>query len=517
MCQFCGVDPAFAAYFDDPNNNQEQQQQQDATAAASAPVTGEGSNPAPNFFRLKPTNPRYQQAGGRITTQQLTTFNSSLSPNAQVLMGHHGQPYTDALQRWSKCAVKHALAVIKVASAEDVSKTIIMCQSHGLPFVVKCGGHSPSGQSSIENGIVIDLSQLNQVFVKPDEKQIVAGGGALASHVIKAASEYGLACVTGSTSHVGIGGLMLHGGYGYLTGEHGLAVDNILAVEVVTSKGQVVWASKEENEDLFWCIRGAGNKFGVVTKFIIQAHPVSSSVWGGSLVYTGDQLEQVVEAANTWYAKHDIKAAAAIAIGKGADGKAGFTVLPFYDGSEQDAVANFEPFLKLQPAMKDTSSMPYWKINTLCDEPNLYAANPIRFASANIKPPLKVDHLRGALERLDSLYTSEPAASTTGCLILLVQPDGIMKHSRTEMAFSWRDDHFDVGVAAQFTDPALEEKMAKWAQDFGAYLSTAGDSYRLYSNHSDFSGPAARELGINYLQVSKLKQKWDPDNLFPKL
>lgn len=69
-----------------------------------------------------------------------------------------------------------------------------MCQSHNLPFVVKCGGHSPSGQSSIENGIVIDLSQLNQVFVKPDEKQVVAGGGALASHVIKAASEYGLAC-----------------------------------------------------------------------------------------------------------------------------------------------------------------------------------------------------------------------------------------------------------------------------------------------------------------------------------
>lgn len=124
MCQFCGVDPAFAAYFDDPNNNQEQQQQQQDATAPSAPVTGDGNNPAPNFFRLKPTNPRYQQAGGRITTQQLTTFGSSLSSNAQVLMGHHGQPYTDALQRWSKCAVKHALAVIKVGSAEDVRKTV---------------------------------------------------------------------------------------------------------------------------------------------------------------------------------------------------------------------------------------------------------------------------------------------------------------------------------------------------------------------------------------------------------
>ncbi|KAI7855161.1 hypothetical protein BDC45DRAFT_439630 [Circinella umbellata] len=516
MCQFCGVDPAFAAFFDDPadtNNGTEQQQQQQQPEVTGA---SNGDAPAPNFFRLKPTNKRYQ-AGGRITTQQLTTFGSSLSPTSRVIMGHHGQAYNNAIRRWSKCAVKQALAVVMVTSAEDVRKTIIMCESHGLPFVVKGGGHSPGGASSIENGIVIDLSLMTETFVKADEKQVVAGGGALASHVIKAAAEYGLACVTGSTSHVGIGGLMLHGGYGYLTGEYGLAVDNIVAAEVVTAKGQIVWASKDENPDLYWCIRGAGNKFGVVTKFIIQAHPVASSVWGGSISYSGSQVKEVVEALNTWFAKHNVKAAAAVALGKGTDGKAGFTILPFYDGSEQDAKENFEPLLKLTPTAQNTSSMPYWKINTLSDEPNLYAGVPIRFASANIKPQLDVDHIRTALERLDQLYAEEPNASGTGSLILMVQPDGVMKHKRTDMAFSWRDDHFDVGIAAVFTDPKLEDKMVAWAQDFGEYLSSRGDSYRLYANHSDFNGPSAREYGINYMELSKLKQKWDPDNLFAKL
>ncbi|KAI8150130.1 hypothetical protein BJV82DRAFT_10607 [Fennellomyces sp. T-0311] len=392
-----------------------------------------------------------------------------------------------------------------------------MSESHGIPFVVKGGGHSPSGKSSIENGIVIDLSLMKGVHVNPDVKHVVAGGGALARDVIKAAAEYGLACVTGSTSHVGIGGLSLHGGYGYLTGEFGLAVDNIVAAEVVTAKGQILWASKDENPDLFWCIRGAGNKFGVVTKFVIQAHPVASTVWGGAITYAGNQVEQVIDALNAWFTKGDVKAAAALALGKGPEGKAGLTVLPFYNGSEEDAEANFDPLLQIPPATRSTSSMPYWKINTLSDEPTLYAAVPIRFASANIKPQLSVDHIRGALERLDKLYADEPAASGTGCLILMVQPNGIMKHKRTDMAFCWRDDHFDVGVAAAFTESNLEEKMVAWAQDFAQYLSSRGDSYRLYSNHSDFDGPSAREFGINYMELNKLKEKWDPDNRFAKL
>ena len=161
--------------------------------------------------------------------------------------------------------------------------------------------------------------------------------------------------------------------------------------------------------------------------------------------------------------------------------------------------------------------MPFWKVNTLSDEPNLYAGAPIRFASANIKPQLDVDHIRTALQRLDQLYAEEPTASGTGSLILMVQPDSVMKHKRTDMAFSWRDDHFDVGVAAVFTNASIEDKMVAWAREFGEYLSSRGDSYRLYANHSDFSGPSAREYGINYMELSKLKQKWDPDNLFAKL
>lgn len=121
MCQFCGVDPAFAAYFENNDNNGATVTQ--VSEMSEVPPSTDNVAPAPNFFRLKPTNKRYQ-AGGRITTQQLTTFASSLSAEARLLMGHHGQTYHDALRRWSKCAVKPALAIVMPAIPEDVSKTV---------------------------------------------------------------------------------------------------------------------------------------------------------------------------------------------------------------------------------------------------------------------------------------------------------------------------------------------------------------------------------------------------------
>ncbi|KAG0169897.1 hypothetical protein DFQ28_002823 [Apophysomyces sp. BC1034] len=491
MCQFCGVDPAFATYFDSP-------EQQIADTSSVAPTTS-----APNFFRLKKTNKRYRG----LTTQQLTTFASSLSPNARLYMGHHREPYQQVLRRWSKCAVKAALAVVRVATAEDVAKTIMMANSHSVPFVVKCGGHSPGGASSAgENGLVIDLGLLSDVSVKPDEQLVIAGGGCLSGDVNKAAAEYGLAC--GNPHNHGLTTIYVL---------RRLAVDNIVAAEVVTANGQVLWASKEDNQELFWAIRGAGNRFGVVTKFVIKAHPITDLVWGGVLMYTGDQLDSVVAAANTWFSQRDKKAVAGLALGKGPDGQVGLTVLPFYNGTQAQGEENFAPFLKINPVFQDTSVMPYWKINTLCDEAGLYAEDNIRFASANIQPPLSADHLRGALDSLSRLYATVPTSDKSGALILLVQPDGIEKQARTDMAYCWRDKNFDVGIAARWGAHDQEESVIKWMREFQAHLVTMGDEFRLYSNHSDFEGPSSKEFGINYLKLCELKKKWDPENVFKSL
>ncbi|KAF7731404.1 hypothetical protein EC973_000212 [Apophysomyces ossiformis] len=502
MSQACGIDPAFAAYFDAPK------EQTDQGIAMNPSTTTTGS--------------------GHVSesTKVLIALASSLSANARLYMSHHGEPYYEALRRWSKCAVKPAMAVVKVATAEDVAKTasftvapvVSMARNRSMPIVVKCGGHSPGGASSIgENGLVIDLGLMRDVTVKPEEHLVIAGGGCLYGEVSEAAAKYGLACVGGSTSQVGIGGLMLHGGYGFLTGEHGLAVDNIVAVEIVTADGQVLWASKDSNQDLFWAIRGAGNRFGVVTKLVIKAHRVRETVWGGVLMYKKEQLDSLVAAINTWFSQKDAKAVAGLALGKGPDGHAGVTVLPFYNGTQTQGEASFEPLLKVRPVVQNTSEMPYCKINTLNDEPGHYADDYIRFSSANLRPPLSAAHLRSALDSLDRLFATVPTSDKSGALILLVQPDGIERQARTDMAYCWRDNHFDVGISARWNTHDQEETMLKWMREFQAHMITMGDELRLYSNHSDFDGQSSKEFGINYMKLCDLKKKWDPENVFRSL
>ncbi|KAL0089642.1 hypothetical protein F4703DRAFT_1842031 [Phycomyces blakesleeanus] len=505
MCQFCGVDPVFAASFETEDNNSN-----DKTPTQE--TTQQHTN-APSFFRLKKSNKRYTG----LTTQQLTTFASSLSPGAQVVMAHHGEPYQKATKRWTKAAEKQPLAVVMVANAEDVSKTIIMAKSHSVPFTVKCGGHSPGGQSSVDNGIVIDLGLMKQVTVNPDNKTIIAGGGCLSGDIVKAAAEYGLASVVGSSSHVGIGGFLLHGGYGQLAGEYGLGVDNIVGTEVVTASGEIVWASEDSNSDLFWAIRGAGNRFGVVTKFVLKVHKISDTVWSGVLSYTGDKLEALVKAINTWYDKKDPKAAFIMVLSKGADGKPGVVILPFYNGTQEQGEASFADFLAIEPAVRDTSSMPYWKSCTLGDEPGTYTTDFIRFESANTKPHIDYKHFKHLLDLLEQLYKTVPTSDKSNIVFAAFQPDAVEKYERTDMAFCWRDTNFDVGIGARWQDPNQAEEMRKWGAKLQQAVLENGNSERLYSNHADFEGPSSKEFGINYLKLCELKQKWDPEGVFKSI
>jgi hypothetical protein len=208
---------------------------------------------------------------------------------------------------------------------------------------------------------------MRSVFVDPVKKIINAQGGALWSDVDTEAEKYGLAAVGGTVNHTGIGGLTLGGGYGYLTGKFGLVIDNLLEVEMVLADGSIVTASKSENEDLFWATRGAGHSFGVVTKFVYQAHEQKGLVWGGMLIFPKAQLKPVVAFANT-------------VLDPSADGKAAILMtfgappptsqpvvmaVVFYNGEEVEAKKFFEPLLSLSPLADMTTAMPYSGANAM--------------------------------------------------------------------------------------------------------------------------------------------------------
>jgi FAD/FMN-containing dehydrogenase len=218
-------------------------------------------------------------------------------PDAQVYVP--GDPeYEDSLFRWSASCIKPAAVVVRPTTASEVSVALRYAVEHGVfPLAVCGGGHSTSGDQSSDGGMVIDLRRMRSTSVDPQAETITFGGGCTWEDVNNALWEHRLATVSGTVGDTGVAGLILGGGYGYLTGRRGLALDCLLSCEVVLANGEIVNANKNENPDLFWALRGAGPNFGIVTTFTSQAFPQGES-WAGFLAYWPDKLGAVIEFGN---------------------------------------------------------------------------------------------------------------------------------------------------------------------------------------------------------------------------
>lgn len=188
----------------------------------------------------------------------------------QILPDH--TEYDDARVSWNAMFDKHPSVVAKCEDKHDVVAAVKYAQKHNLEVSVRCGGHSVPGHSVIDGAMCIDLSGMQEVSVDPESKTVKFQGGCLLGMVDKACQEHGLATTAGAVSHTGAGGLILGGGVGWLMSKHGMSVDNLLGVELVTAKGEIIRANANENPDLYWACRGGGGNFGVVTEFEMQLH-----------------------------------------------------------------------------------------------------------------------------------------------------------------------------------------------------------------------------------------------------
>ena len=184
-------------------------------------------------------------------------------------------------------------------------------REHNIDIATCGGGHSVSGASSSDGGLVVDLSEMRQVTVDPTSRTISAQGGCIWADIDQKSAEYGLATVAGTVNHTGVGGLTLGGGYGWLSGEHGLAIDNLVAIQMVLADGSVVTANELKNTDLFWAVRGAGHNFGIATEFTFRAHPQNEMVFAGRLAFIPPQLPQIVDYINNGFTQTSGKTAIA--------------------------------------------------------------------------------------------------------------------------------------------------------------------------------------------------------------
>ncbi|KAI0027568.1 FAD-binding domain-containing protein [Vararia minispora EC-137] len=435
--------------------------------------------------------------------------------------------YDSAILRWARNSRRRAAAVAFVRDAADVVTVLAHTRSQKLPVAIRGGGHSVAGASSIEGGVVIDLSRyLNGARVDAEKRLAYVGGGALWKCVDEEGMKYGLATVGGTINHTGVGGLILGGGIGHLMGEYGHVVDNLVQVTVVTADGQILTASESESPELFWGIRGGGSNFGVVTEFVLKMHPQRATVFCGNVIYPGPALPAILAELDKWWEGGPSPRCSIIYfITLSPDGHPINILSFFYNGSEEEGREYFKPFLDIGSVIDMAQEIPYENEN-LKHDVNYYlkgvfttrlrtsTAAQIQARIAELSPKIRV-----ALTFVHELFPSKKALSFDRDSTSFVRWEGISNLASA----TWTGD-----------DSLERQEEARAAlYELCAIVSTAEDKLSVgentgYGNYldedttKDVNGNIKREFksaalfGDHYPRLQALKKKYDPEMMFNK-
>ncbi|KAK9384338.1 hypothetical protein V1515DRAFT_612008 [Lipomyces mesembrius] len=459
-----------------------------------------------------------------MTIEQILINDLSNQLTISKVLSPSSAGYGERIKRWSDCAEKKAGAIVLAESAADISKTLLFAEANSISIAVCGGGHSAAGASSIDGGIVIDLSKMRRVVVDADNKMLTAQGGATWEDVDVAAADYDLATVGGTVNHTGIGGLTLGGGHGWLTGKYGQVVDNLLSVELVLADGSVVTASETENSELFWAVRGAGQNFGVVIEFTYRLYAQSNPVWAGVLAFPPDKLPAVVQFAN--HVAETTTGDSAIEFGFSTPSPLTEPVVVavvFYDGIAEDGMKIFDPLLSLEPIVNTATEMPYSKLNSIL---NAMAAPGHRRAlsAATFFPPLDANFVQSIYDDFVDMCHTIPASAESLIFFEIIGRDKVCQVSSSAMAYANRGRYYNAVLAPKWHDSTFDSEMRAWAKkvanriqnESGRHNSTEVGKYANYADFANFHVPLEALFGENTKKLQTLKEKYDPNDVFNK-
>jgi FAD/FMN-containing dehydrogenase len=425
--------------------------------------------------------------------------------------------YESARKIWNAMIDKRPAVIARTATVSDVVRGVNFARDNGLLLAVRGGGHNIAGSAMVDDGLVIDLSQMKAARVDPTRRRVTIEAGATLADLDAATQAHGLATPVGINSTTGIAGLTLGGGFGWLSRKYGMTVDNLESVEVVTAAGEVVRASATEHPDLFWALRGGGGNFGVVTRFEFRLHPVGPDVLSGLIVYPLSAAKSVLQQYRAFVANAPEELAVWAVLRQApplpflpesVHGQEMLALALLYAGDPKQGEPLIEPLRRLgTPWGEHVGVQPYvaWQ----------QAFDPLLAAGArNYWKSHNLATLQDGL--IDAVIASVEKLPSPQCEIFFGAIGGATtRPAPTAMAYANRDAQFVMNVHGRWDDPADDQRGIAWARDFfqASAPFASGSAYVNFMT-ADEGERVRAAYGPNYDRLAQVKRQYDPENLF---
>ncbi len=466
------------------------------TAASTFP---EGNGFAADF-------PAVAGSGDKISLSEKAVVDFQKNIKGQVILPSNPE-YEAARKVWNGSFDRRPALVARCADVSDVVSAVQFARTNNILLAVRGGGHSYSGQSATDGGMVLDLSLMQRSEVDPGSKTCRLQGGALLGNLDRAAAEHGLATTAGFVSHTGVGGLATGGGHGRLMKKFGLTVDNVRGVEIVTADGMVRKANAAENPDLYWAVRGGGGNFGVVTDFEFQLHTMDPMITSFSFVYPIDAALDVMKFYFDWDTESPDEATTSVGLRRNAKGEASVSISGAYIGTPAQAEGALAKVVKYgKPTTSRIAATNYVAVQSAADKifahgRNYYSKSGFFNKVDSQLPVAMLDYFMKNPVPMGSIG----AASHGGVA-------GRVPENAT--AYAHRDAKYEISVSVDWDDPADSAKWLKYSRDYWAAIAPFSDGFYINQTTDEGSDAIRKNYRGNYDRLVEIKTKYDPTNFF---
>ena len=429
--------------------------------------------------------------------------------------------YDDARAVWNAMIDRKPALIARCRNNRDVANTLLYARKNDYPVSIRGGGHNVAGHAVCDDGIMIDLGNMRSVSVDPDARTARVAGGATWADVDAASQTHGLATPGGLISDTGVAGLTLSGGIGWLRSRHGLCIDNMLSVEIVTADGEIRRASETENADLFWAVRGGGGNFGVITEFEFRLHPLGPEVMFCAPIYALECGPEPIRAWRDFLADKSDRIGSLVefsTVGESEDfpseswGKQVYTIAAVYAGDAEEGERVMQPLRELAPMVTDFSGrMDYCELQKLFDE---------LMPAGQYRSYWKSHYLSELSDRtIDDIIDGVATVPSPNTLSSIWNFGGATSQVPADAtAFGDRSMPWMYSIDSVWEGAENDAANIGWTRDFWGRMQRYSHNGRMYLNFPGQGEEGDKLLqdtfGDNYGRLREIKAKYDPDNRF---